>query len=563
MLTAGDIKATATRVGSYEILHRFAVGGMAELFLARSLGPHGFEKLVVLKKVLPSLAGNARFVQLFLDEARLAASLDHPNIAHVHDLGTVDGNYFFTMEYVHGRDLRSVLHRTATRELPLPTDQAVQIARAVASALHYAHGKGVVHRDVSPSNVLIAYEGMVKLLDFGVAKAATSTVQTRSGSLKGKVAYMSPEQAKGAGIDRRSDVFSTGIVLWEMLAARRLFKADNDLATIQLIIHQDAAPPSSVRGDCPRELDRIVLRALAKSPDDRYQSAQELQRDLDELAREAKLDQSPIALAGHMATLFHAELEAWQRAQARGISLAEHVIESSAGPPDDTADGEFISEPESAEALAAAQVEADAERTEQSAPPIPEPAPEPAPDKPRRKRIRDFAIVKEPSIVIEPALIEEAHAEVLLATPPPALAMPRPVTPVPAPAPSAPRARRRGWIAAGAGAAVAGIAIAIVVAAGGSHAPPVPPASPSAEAPPAAPPPVPPTAIAEPAPPPPAPPPAPALAQPPPAPKHRVPAPPAITRRPAVHRAPPRAPAAAPSKPAISTYDPNAALPPM
>ena len=369
----------------------FAQGGMAELYFARSIGPEGFEKLVVLKKILPTFAENARFVRLFLDEAKLAASLDHPSIAHVYDLGRVDGNYFFTMEYVHGQDVRKILRR-ATRGDKMPIEHAVLIARNVAGALHYAHERrgpdgallGIVHRDVSPSNIVVSYEGAVKLLDFGVAKAANSTVKTRTGTLKGKVAYMSPEQAKGESIDRRSDIFSTGIVMWEMVATQRLYKGDNDLATIQLIINQPPPPLATVRPECPAELDRIIQRALAQDPAKRYQTAQELQSDLDELARETKLNQSSIALSTHMTTLFAPEIEAWREAQGKGVSLADHIVAASANPPhvssaddeDEDDDGD-----QSDGAVSSADEDERTERTEVPLPPSVAPirAPTPAP----------------------------------------------------------------------------------------------------------------------------------------------------------------------------------------
>jgi serine/threonine protein kinase len=307
---------------------------MAELFLARTVGPEGFEKLVVLKKILPNFAENQKFVRLFLDEARLAATLDHPHIAHVYDMGKVDASYFFTMEFVHGQDLRATVKRTARLERRLPIDHAVQIGHAVASALHYAHERRkpdgssleIVHRDVSPSNILIAYDGAIKLVDFGVAKAATSSVKTRTGTLKGKIAYMSPEQAKGSPIDRRSDVFSLGIVLWELVTSQRLFKADNDLAAIQLIINSKPQPPTELRPDCPPELERIILKALAANAADRYQSAEDMQLDLEELVREHKLKQSTIALRAHMHELFAEEIAAWKAAQASGVTLTDHVL---------------------------------------------------------------------------------------------------------------------------------------------------------------------------------------------------------------------------------------------
>jgi len=326
-------RGETTRLGSFEVVRKLARGGMAEIFLARTRGPSGFEKLVVLKKILPAYAGKRRFVQLFLDEARLAASLDHPGIAQVYDIGTVDGSYFFTMEYLHGQDVRTIMHRTWRLGEPLPIEHAVQIARHVASALHFAHDKqqrdgthlGIVHRDVSPSNIIVTYDGATKLLDFGVAKTTASSVKTRTGALKGKVAYMSPEQAKGAPVDRRSDIFSLGIVLWEMVTTQRLYRADNDLATLQLILHQPPRPPSELRPDCPPELERIVLRALAGDPGARYATAEQLVTDLDELAREHKLKQSTNALAATVSRLFAPELAAWREAEAAGVALGDHL----------------------------------------------------------------------------------------------------------------------------------------------------------------------------------------------------------------------------------------------
>ena len=322
-----------TRLGSFEVVRKLTRGGMAEIFLARTRGPSGFEKLIVLKKILPKYAGRQRYVQLFLDEARLAASLDHPNVVHVYDIGMTDGSYFFTMEYLHGQDVRTMLHRAWRISERFPIEDAVQIARNVASALHFAHEKqrddgsllGIVHRDVSPSNIIVTYDGATKLLDFGVAKTTTSSVKTRTGTLKGKVAYMSPEQARGMPLDRRSDVFSLGIVLWEMVTTQRLYRMDNDLATLQAIITQPARSPAAIRPDCPPELERIVLRALASEPAERYQTAEELVSDLDELAREHKLKQTPSALAQTLAQLFAPEVAAWREARAAGVPLAEHL----------------------------------------------------------------------------------------------------------------------------------------------------------------------------------------------------------------------------------------------
>jgi serine/threonine protein kinase len=327
--------APATRLGAYTIVRKLARGGMAELFLARDHGgPEGIERLVVLKTILPRHAKNPRYVRLFLDEAKLAASLDHPHIVPVYDVGHTDGHHYFTMEYVHGQDLRSVLRRTDRLHRAMPIALAILIAREVAAALHHAHElrrpdgtpQGIVHRDVSPSNVLCSYQGAIKLADFGVAKATTSSVRTRTGTLKGKVGYMSPEQARGAAIDRRSDIFSLGVVLWELVTVRRLFKTDNDLATIQAIIHTPPPSLADLRSDCPADLERIVTKALAKDPRTRYQTAAELQHDLDELAHEVGLELSSRSLASYVTELFEPELAAWREAQASGTTVTEFIV---------------------------------------------------------------------------------------------------------------------------------------------------------------------------------------------------------------------------------------------
>ena len=345
---------------------------MAELFLARVAGPQSFEKLVVVKKILPKYADHPRFVQLFNDEARLAASLSHKNIVAAHDIGGSAHELFFAMEYIHGQDVRAMLHRAWRLGQKLPIQHAVLIASQVASALHYAHEKRrpdgtlleVVHRDVSPSNVLVSYEGVVKLVDFGVAKAATRTVKTRTGTLKGKIAYMSPEQAKGAPIDRRSDVFSLGILLWEMITTTRLFRAENDLATLQLIINQPIKKPTVERPDCPPELERIALKALAQDVAKRYQTANELAQDLEELVRSEQLNQSATGLSMYVRTLFRAELDSWEEARAQGTTLGEHLTQV----------GELtapISESEFIEAIADEDLEEEEPEDDEDAPKAP------------------------------------------------------------------------------------------------------------------------------------------------------------------------------------------------
>jgi len=278
------------RFGQYEILERIASGGMAELYKAKRTGVEGFHKIVAIKKILPHLADDDAFVTMFADEAKLAAQLNHPNIIHIYDLGKIQaGGYFIAMEYVDGRDLRGI--ETSSRDLgvPFPVPLAVYVASKVASALDYAHRRrdaesndlNIVHRDVSPQNILISYEGDIKLCDFGIAKAASKASRTQSGALKGKIQYMSPEQAWGKPIDRRSDLFSLGVVLHELLTGQRLFTGDTDINVLEKVRSADVAPPSKSNPEVPQNLDAVVMKALAREPDDRYTNASDLLRDLD------------------------------------------------------------------------------------------------------------------------------------------------------------------------------------------------------------------------------------------------------------------------------------------
>jgi TonB family protein len=278
------------RFGQYEILERIASGGMAELSKAKRTGVEGFQKIVAIKKILPHLADDEEFITMFADEAKLAAQLNHPNIIHIYDLGKIQaGGYFIAMEYVDGRDLRAILKAGQDLGMPLPVPLAVYVASKVASALDYAHRRrdaeghelNIVHRDVSPQNILISYEGDIKLCDFGIAKAARKASQTQSGALKGKLQYMSPEQAWGKPIDRRSDLFSLGIVLHEMLTGGRLFQGDTDIAILEKVRNADVPPPSSSNAEVPENLDAIARKALAKDPDERYANASDMLRDLE------------------------------------------------------------------------------------------------------------------------------------------------------------------------------------------------------------------------------------------------------------------------------------------
>jgi TonB family protein len=280
------------RFGQYELLERIASGGMAELFRARRSGVEGFQKIVAIKKILPHIADNDEFITMFADEAKVAAQLNHPNIVHIYDLGKIEaGGYFIAMEYVEGTDLRTILRSGREVGSPLPIPLAVYVASKVASALDYAHRRRdargeelrIVHRDVSPQNILISHEGEIKLCDFGIAKADRKVSRTESGALKGKLQYMSPEQAWGKPIDHRSDLFSLGCVLHEMLTGERLFRGESDMAVLELVRKADVPPPSRINPDVPAALDQIVLKALAREPEDRYGTGSEMLRDLESI----------------------------------------------------------------------------------------------------------------------------------------------------------------------------------------------------------------------------------------------------------------------------------------
>jgi TonB family protein len=281
--------ADKDRFGQFQLIEKIATGGMAEVYKARMSGVDGFQKIVAIKKILPHMAASEDFITMFADEAKLAAQLNHPNIIHIYDLGKVEDSYYIAMEYVEGRDLRSILKSGAEHGLPLPPELALFIASKLAAALDYAHRRkdfegqdlSLVHRDVSPQNVLISYEGDIKLCDFGIAKAASKSSQTQAGALKGKLQYMSPEQASGNKIDRRSDLFSLGSVLHEMLTGEKLFAGDTDLSVLEQVRNAKAEPPSARNPEIPKRIDSIVLKALAKNPEDRYQNASDFQRDLE------------------------------------------------------------------------------------------------------------------------------------------------------------------------------------------------------------------------------------------------------------------------------------------
>ncbi|HUH03983.1 MAG TPA: protein kinase [Kofleriaceae bacterium] len=311
MLSIGALQP-GSFVDRYRIIRRLAVGGMAELYLACATGIEGFEKQVALKRILPQFACRPEFVGMFLDEARLAATLHHPNIAQVYDIGADAETYYFTMEFVDGADVRHIRKRAAALDEDVPLDHTVSITMGVAAGLHAAHEKrgsdgkslGIVHRDVSPANVIVTYDGNVKLIDFGIAKAARRQTQTRTGILKGKSCNMSPEQCLAEPVDRRSDVFSLGILLYELSTGLRLFDGENEFETMRRIVAGRIDPPSRRCPEYPAGLEHIVMRALERDPDDRYQSAQEMFIELDCFAREERLAIGAYHLSAYVNRMF-------------------------------------------------------------------------------------------------------------------------------------------------------------------------------------------------------------------------------------------------------------------
>jgi serine/threonine-protein kinase len=281
--------------GKYQLVERLGRGGMAEVWKARITGPAGFARTLVVKRILPQLVEDPAFVEMFVGEARLSARLNHANVVTVFELGECNGEYYLAMEYVRGHDLMTVLRTQAPRGV-LPPGFGACVLRDVARGLGYAHALTdeagrplrIIHRDLSPSNVMIGFDGGVKLLDFGIAKAMAEANDkaTMTGTLKGKLGYMSPEQAEGADVDHRTDLFSLGVLLFECVTGKRLFKGVHDVQTLSMVKEARIPLPSSINREIPPQLDEICLKALARNPDDRYQSAEELAADLDRIAHQ-------------------------------------------------------------------------------------------------------------------------------------------------------------------------------------------------------------------------------------------------------------------------------------
>ena len=337
----GEPAATPAKrkLGRYEVLKHLADGGMAEVLIARSQGIEGFTRHVVIKRILGDNAKNAHFVKMFVDEARLAAAIHHQNVVQVHDIGSDGGEYFFTMEYVHGEDLRKILFHAAQAKTRVPLEHVITIISAAAAGLHHAHELrapdrkplGIVHRDVSPANILVGYDGGVKVADFGIAKAAVRTTETLSGVLKGKVAYMSPEQCLGATMDRRSDIFGLGIVLYELATVRRLFKGTNDFITMSMISGAPIPLPSTKWPEIPPALETIIMKALARDPADRYQTASEMRAALEQFAKQAGLSASTSALGDWLVQHLGERPLPWEVDELEPIPKLDVDFDGSAG----------------------------------------------------------------------------------------------------------------------------------------------------------------------------------------------------------------------------------------
>ncbi len=286
------------RFGRYVLLDRIGAGGMAEVFRAVAHGVEGFHRLFVIKRIRPERCAAPDFVDMFINEARISALLSHPSIVQIYEFGEVNGVYFLAMEYLRGQDLASLLGALKTARGQVAPDVAAHIAEQVARGLAYAHdligpgGKplGLVHRDVSPANIMLLRSGGVKLLDFGIAKAAVprTTASTDFGVVKGKVGYLSPEQARGEKLDGRTDVFALGVVLWETLTGHRLFVGKSDADTVTNVLRMPIPPPSTLRHDCPTALDYVAVRALERRRDRRYASAQAMADDLESIVRDLR-----------------------------------------------------------------------------------------------------------------------------------------------------------------------------------------------------------------------------------------------------------------------------------
>jgi len=311
---------------------------MAELFLARFSEREAVQRAVVVKLISSTYAEDKAFITMFEDEVRIAATLNHPNIVKVFEVGEVAGSHFLAMEHIFGRDLRTIVSRCLRRGGPVPIPVAVGIGASICAALQHAHTAlapdgtplNIVHRDVSLSNIMVSYEGQVKLVDFGIAKAANRTALTLPGTIKGKARYLSPEQALGKEVDGRSDIYTLSTTLWEATVGNHLFDQALDVHVYEAVAKGWVKPPSEVVPDYPPELERILLKGLATDVDQRYTTAQQMQRDLEAYASKERFSLSSNEMSRFMHDLFEEDVSLWQHAQLSGRHLLDFLVERAA-----------------------------------------------------------------------------------------------------------------------------------------------------------------------------------------------------------------------------------------
>jgi eukaryotic-like serine/threonine-protein kinase len=305
------------RLGKFVLLKDFASGGMAEIHIAKQPTPEGGEKLVVIKMLRSDLKNNREFVHLFLNEARIAARLMHPNVVQMYDLGYAEGEYFIAMEYVHGENVFNAARACSRQKTRIPIQHVMYVMSQTCNGLHYAHQKtdvmgrslNIVHCDISPHNIMVSFSGEVKILDFGVAKAASRFEKKDDKTIKGKIPYMAPEQILGAPLDGRSDVYAAGVVLWELSTGWRRYRKMEDKAIIKDIVQGSTPPPSKYNSKIPRPLEAVIMKALLKKPDSRFQSALEMQAALENVAKQTNLTSTPTQLGTFMQRLFADRLD--------------------------------------------------------------------------------------------------------------------------------------------------------------------------------------------------------------------------------------------------------------
>lgn len=401
--------APGTTVGRYVIKRKLAEGGMAEIFLASAVGPEGFAKDVVIKVVRSFLANDSQFVQMFIAEARLASRLNHANVVQIFDFGKHGESYYLAMEYVRGASLWDLRRRCRDFKVPFPPTLAAEIGAQVARGLQYAHSLsdngqriGVVHRDVTPHNVLLSFDGAVKVTDFGIAKATTT--QTAPGMLKGKFAYMSPEQSRGEKVDARTDTFAIGILLWELLTGGKLFDGDSDLAVLRAVQEAFIAPPSRVNPEVPTELSDVVMKALARPIDERFQTAFDLERALATFVLRNAKSVEDTSVAIFLQQLFKEEFEG---------KTDEPPPDTTLSPDDDFADGATVAK-KKAQTITATPVDpprrgimddddAPSVKTEEFQA-TPKPRTEQMPALKRGSRKLEPLPVQEPSVIVRPSM---------------------------------------------------------------------------------------------------------------------------------------------------------------